>query len=288
MERNLEKYWKSISHELGSTKDRIRDLIGDAHWQTDGEAKEAVFRNVLSNHIAETVRVGRGFVSYPEAISNPDQPVTSTQLDVLITHKRMPTLFKDADLTIVTPDAVVAIVEVKTKLDRSEPAPDNNKSLRGALIKLAKAAEEIRKNDGTYRCQAGLFVFEAPGQRKKPTADYDLALLKALQEAAEENELRTINWVAWGPHFFARYWKVGELSETGGFQVQSRWHTYYLEDLAQGYFLSNIVLETLDKMEQDGAPPSTQKMWYPIEGGKRIRRRSFIELNGVVRSDWED
>ena len=47
IQRNFLEYHKSIARELEATKDRIRQLIGDKHWLTDGEHKEAVLRRVL-------------------------------------------------------------------------------------------------------------------------------------------------------------------------------------------------------------------------------------------------
>ena len=106
---DYEKYHLSVTEELYSLKDRIRNLV--THWATDGESKEVALRSVLRRHLPESVIVGRGFVVGPDS--------SSTQIDILIVDASKPTLFKDGDLLIVTPDAVVGVIEVKTKL-RSE------------------------------------------------------------------------------------------------------------------------------------------------------------------------
>jgi len=138
------EYHKSIAKELNATKDRIRQLIGSQHWQTDGEHKEAVLRKILRNHLPESSRVGRGFVCFRND--------TSSQIDILITACDKPALFKDGELVLVTPDAVQAIVEVKTSLNSSSGIHD-------ALIKLSENIQSIRSNC-RFGCYAGLFVYE--------------------------------------------------------------------------------------------------------------------------------
>jgi GrpB-like predicted nucleotidyltransferase (UPF0157 family) len=106
-QRDFLEYHKSISMELQATKNHVRNLIGDRHWQTDGEHKEAVLRKVLRGHIAETSHVGTGFVCGPDA--------TSHQIDILVSSRDKPILFEDGELRFVTPDMAIGIVEVKLR-----------------------------------------------------------------------------------------------------------------------------------------------------------------------------
>ena len=89
-------------------KHRVRNLIADAHWQTDGEWKESVLRQILRRQLPATAIVSRGFVVTERAVTH--------QLDVLIRHASKPVLFRDGDLVLVTPDAVLGIIEVKSRL----------------------------------------------------------------------------------------------------------------------------------------------------------------------------
>ena len=73
---NVAGYLRSVGLELYSLRDRVRDLIADAHWQTDGEWKESVIRQVVRRHLPATAIVGRGFVITSDEIT--------TQLDILI------------------------------------------------------------------------------------------------------------------------------------------------------------------------------------------------------------
>ena len=73
---NVPEYFESISLDLNALKNRVRNFISDAHWQTDGEWKESVLRNILRRHLPKNIEVGRGFIVRPEDCS--------TQIDVLI------------------------------------------------------------------------------------------------------------------------------------------------------------------------------------------------------------
>lgn len=136
-------YHLSVTEELYSIKDRIRNLV--AHWGTDGESKEVALRSVMRRHLPESVIVGRGFIVGPNS--------SSTQIDVLIIDANKPTLFKDGDLLIVTPDAVVAVIEVKTKLRTKN-------DFKKAIKKLTKIEEMCRDITGQDSVWTGLFVFE--------------------------------------------------------------------------------------------------------------------------------
>lgn len=252
MRPNLKQYHQSISNELEVLKDRIRLLIGNRHWQTDGEHKESVLRKVLKNHVAETLRIGRGFVCYPEQDS-------SRQLDILITDRNKPTLFKDEDLILATPDAIKAIIEVKTKLSLTE--------LRDTVNTLSEQIQKVRQYN--MDCLAGLFVFETQATTHK-------TILQVLQQAAANDKTRMINWVAMGPDLFFRFWPEGSHVDGGAPIREDVWHSYNLtEGLAHAYFVSNVVWETSTDNNAD-----MQFAWFPIEGGKEPYREAFIRLAG--------
>src|SRR5688572_11633847 len=99
------EYFESLTSEMGALKNRVRQMIGDAHWQTDGEWKETVLRNVLRRHVPNNVGVGRGFVI------SPIRP--SAQIDILLYDTGKPVLYRDGDLVVVTADAVLGLIEVK-------------------------------------------------------------------------------------------------------------------------------------------------------------------------------
>ena len=62
-------YYRSLTAETDALKDRVRHLIADAHWLTDGEWKESVLRSVLRRHLPAHIGVGRGFIISPASVS---------------------------------------------------------------------------------------------------------------------------------------------------------------------------------------------------------------------------
>jgi hypothetical protein len=270
MRRNFTDYQESIADELKATKNRVRNLIGDAHWLTDGEHKEAALRKVLKSYLPESVRVGTGFVCYPhESVNN--ARATSTQLDTLISSIAKPTLFKDGDLTIVTADAAEAIIEVKTKLSPNR--------LNEALKKLADQVERVRENafdkvpagnfqpEPDKQCWAGLFVFDSNLSHR--------TLMEAVSAAADGKERRVVNCIAAGPNLFLRYLKFDQYDD--GLYYEKRWHSYDIRGLAIGYFVSNLVWHI-----SDGIPLHTKPAWFPIEEGKETQRKWYATLQGKI------
>jgi len=83
-------YFKSLTLELASLKNRVRNFINDRHWQTDGEWKESVLRSFLRRNLPSSVEIGRGFVISKDK--------TSQQIDILIYDADKPTLFRDGAL----------------------------------------------------------------------------------------------------------------------------------------------------------------------------------------------
>lgn len=257
-QRDFVKYHQSIAQELDVTKNRVRDLIGNSHWLSDGEFKEAVLRKILINHVPESMRVGKGFICYPSEEQD-NYRNNSSQLDILITSKNKYTLFKDGELTIVTPDVVEAIIEVKTKHNKSELEDD--------LKKLAEQAKLVRKY--SPNCWIGLFIYEGDNSHEN--------VLKAVNEAVNVEKEKVINSVSIGMNTFILYWENGReiYSKVNG----PVWHSYKFEeklkDLAPAYFISNIVWHLTPNPSE-----KTQEAWFPIEesNGKETFRKFCIGI----------
>ncbi len=249
--RDFLKYHRSIGAEFEVTKNRIRQLIGSKHWGTDGEHKESVLRNVLQNHLPANVIVGSGFICAEDSVS--------TQIDVLITDSAKPSLFRSGQLAVVTPDAVRAVIEVKTSLGRVD-------KLRETVQKLSDAVGIARERSHlAYHHFAGLFVFEG-----SPVTDADV--LTALRDAAFAGRFRDrfVNWIALGPQRFFRFWDRGS-TELG--IIGNVWHSYKLPpNLAHAYFVSNVVWD----LTQDGWNDWAQYAWFPIQSGKEQYRQWYI------------
>jgi hypothetical protein len=110
------RYLSSLAEELASQGKRVRDLIGNRHWLSDGHHKEYLISTLLSRHCPSAILVSRGFVLNPR---NPD--LCSREQDILLidTTSEAP-LFHQGGLAIASPRSILAAVSVKTSLGKSE------------------------------------------------------------------------------------------------------------------------------------------------------------------------
>jgi len=210
---DLIRLFKSISLECEALKDRVRYLIDDGHWPTDGAWKESVLRTMIRRTAPETITVGRGFV-----LSHDRQ---STEIDILIYDSSYPVLYKEGDLVFISPAACKGIVEVKSRLT---PA-----TLRTASSKLADVAEFIRTNH-RGPVFVGLFSYEFAGAQ--------VDILPLLKEASEGEASRVIDHVVLGEGTFVKYWRRNPQDRVGDYGM---WHQYMMHGLSAGYFIHSLV-----------------------------------------------
>lgn len=229
---NYESYHQSITKEIYALKNRIRNLV--KHWPTDGEYKEVALRTLLRRHLPASVIVGRGFIVTPNK--------SSTQIDILIVNANKPTLFRDGDLLIVTPDAVLGVIEVKTELS----GPTDFASALTKLSKVEAMCHEITEKDSVW---SGLFSFEGK-------IDQQESILRAVGQAHNQTG-RAVNCISCGPKVFIRYWDAGDRVNS---PVQGPvWHSYELPDVAPSYFMGNLVdwISAIDNK-------TTGFAWFPV------------------------
>jgi Domain of unknown function (DUF6602) len=228
-------YYRSLTAETDALKDRVRQLIDDTHWLTDGEWKESVVRSVLRRHLPPNIVVGRGFVIAESA--------ASSQIDVLIYDASYPLLHQDGDLVFVTPDAVRGIIEVKSTLRRSELKATVKKLVRNAAL-LSRGAESAF---------VGLFGYEA-----ELGTDAAQFLLSELHAGAGGVRAGAVNHVCAGKSCFVRFWTDHPFDSQVPLDV---WRAYPMEDMARGYFISNAVEVAVGKSVRDNLG-----VWYPQKG----------------------
>jgi len=227
-------YLKSISAECQALKGRVRDLIDDHHWATDGAWKESVLRAMISRTIPATYSVASGFVI------TEDGP--STQIDVLIYDNSIPVLYKGGDLVFVPPTACAAIIEVKTTLDTAQ--------FQGTVAKVANICELIRRYEPRRPLFSGIFAYDGhPTPRR---------ILEHIDRAADGQEGRIVNHVSIGTSSFVKYWPYDPVSGDPGYR---HWHHYGLQDLAPGYFLHNLMSFLAKEDLVRG-----NNIWFPPEG----------------------
>ena len=68
IEQNTPEFLKSWSAEIKSKANRVRDLIGDVHWLSDGNHKETLIRAFIRSYVPDVLSIGpvslRTLISY--------------------------------------------------------------------------------------------------------------------------------------------------------------------------------------------------------------------------------
>ena len=236
---NPVEYFRDLSKELRAVQNRIRNLIGDVHWPSDGAWKESVLRTVLRRYLPPSFTVGSGFILTAEGIS--------TQIDILVCDDSAPILFRDGDFLISTADCVRAAVEVKTELTAAK--------LHEALHKLNDVSALMRRRCVQRHPFIGLFCFE-------PAGTAPAAILDALHEANGQPANYEIRALCFGDSQFYRFWEFDPRSASR--QPYDSWHAYELPEIAPGYFVHNLV-----EFLFPNAVERAEDLWYPVDGKER-------------------
>jgi hypothetical protein len=239
-------YFHSITLELQALKNRVRHFIRDHHWLTDGEWKESVLRAVLRRHLPQDVGVGKGFVITQEG--------PSAQIDILLYDRSCPVLYGDGDLVIITSDACMGIIEVKTHVDGA--------ALHNAIQRVSDCRDHVSR---TAQCQpfTGLFVFDYDGENFQ-------RLLDGLKVATAGSSRRVLNCVSLGESLFARYWWLAPEAPQRPAYI---YRAYKLIDMAPAYFVHNVVEHLCER-----SVLHNNEIWYPPEG-KEAHALGQVNLN---------
>ena len=239
------KYQQSISNEIISTKDRIRNLIGGIHYGEDGRYKEILLRNIIMSKLPNFAAMGTGFVLGETEIS--------TQIDIIIFRKDFPLIFQCSDFVIVPKEAVLGIIEVKTRLNRGNfretylKAHDNGKIIGPQVFN-------------------GIFAYEN-----------DICFNKLPRTISEtcQSHYENVNHIAFGASHFMKYWRDGQPDGS----PNDKYHIYEICDLAFGYFISNLVENIhIQITGYDSIPESMDRIMYPIENTKEAHKKHIIQL----------
>jgi hypothetical protein len=145
IEPNALEYFRSISAELASKANRIRQLIGDSHFLSDGHHKEYLLQSVIERFLPATFVCSRGFV-----VRDSQLKIRSKEQDLLIIDTRMHApLFRESGVIVTFPENVRAVISVKSTL--------SSNSVNDALDGLAS----IPDIDSTSPLWHGIFAFGA-------------------------------------------------------------------------------------------------------------------------------
>ena len=247
-EIDAKKFQESITKELDTVKDRVRNLIGSSHWGEEGRYKEAILRNVIRRFLPANLSLGTGFIIK----KNSNRVQISNQIDIIVYDNTIPVLFSEGDFVITTYNNVKAIIETKTKI--------KNNNLQGTIEKIKRNGELIGKERFN-----GIFSYE-----------YDDDINSRHVDNALKSADGYVNHLSFGKNIFIRFWKKedGNLLSSSVSNCEGGFYNIYeLEDLSFSYFISNML--NMACSEKLG-----NRWWFlfPIEGTKEVHRVRTIKL----------
>lgn len=139
-------YFTSMADEFYAKFNRINNLIGDKHWLSIGNYREEILRDFLKQYMPKRFSVGTGFIRCSDG-------KLSRQIDILIYDSvNYAPLFIDKDFVIITPEAVCAVIEVKSTLD--------SKELKDALELLDAIKKIGKKRTKKENIFCGIFAYK--------------------------------------------------------------------------------------------------------------------------------
>lgn len=260
---NIRRFQKSITQELKYTKDRVRNLIGNANWAEEGRYKEAILRRLIRQYLPSNLEIGTGFIVSNSDHINGQNEIVSNQIDLIIYEGKTPVIFREGDFVILTESAVRGVIEVKSNLTNYS-ADENTNALNSVLNKIndLRRFSTFNNIDEENKRFIGLFSFDYNGNINSDRIEEALTASNGL-----------INHISLGTDIFIRYWEntVG-LNPPVGFDGRC-YNVYELRRLSFSYFISNLLHITADEEPID-------RYWFsfPIEGTKEIHRLRTIRL----------
>jgi len=269
------KYQQSIASEFIGYKDRVRLIIGDNHWDQDGIYKKQILMNYLRRVLPENVAVGTGFVK------NQSNQLTD-QIDIIVYKKNEPNLFSEGDLVILTPESVLGIIEVKSKITPkllTDRRSMYGREIRSPIDKCHRNGEIIGRKD----IFNGIFAYE------KRMSFRGKIISKIVVDQLRE-KYGYINHICFDDNIFMRYLIGGNPidrlkndSSSYSFYDLSYQNVFQESDttisgLAYGYFISSL-LESVYKIV---APNVLNKQYfeflYPLGNTKEAYKMTGCEI----------
>ncbi len=228
MPQNLPEFQKSIGKELLTIKDRVRNLIGNAHRGEEGRYKESVLKKVIREYLPNNLSIWTWFI----ISKNDTRNYISKQIDILIYDNAYPVIFRDEDFVIITQDMVRGIIEVKTKTNSS-----GNNELKKIINKFWRLENfEILKNEiRNNNIFSWIFSYETEITEPQLTDSNKYTWI----------QLKYVNHISlWNNFFFKSWrsnWNIHPQANLGVNWDSPFFNIYKIEDYSFGYFLSNLL-----------------------------------------------
>ena len=140
-------FLSSLAQELRSQSDRVRSLIGNRHWLSDGQHKESLLRDIIERHVPTGILVSHGFVVSPSHRDRISREQDILLLDSLVA---MPIL-SQWGLSIAIPSLLLGSIAVKSRFDFEK--------LKDAIDCLASVLGSFNKYEAEPTPFLGAFFF---------------------------------------------------------------------------------------------------------------------------------
>jgi len=157
-------YFKSLGDELLSQHNRVRNLIGNRHWVSDGHHKEYLLTSLLKRYIPANVILSRGFIVDPN-----DSELCSKEQDIIaVSTKEHGPLFNQGGLIVALSNTVIASISIKTKMTRKEikNTVENQNTAKSVIASSAEGLPPLY-------C-AGYFFEANESIHKNPSSVFDI------------------------------------------------------------------------------------------------------------------
>lgn len=282
MSQDIREYIKAQSQALKEKQDCVRNLISNKHWGEDGRYKELILRKWLKEELLiklspQEVCIGTGFVM--------DGEKSSSQIDMIIYNPtRANFRLRQDDLIIIDKDSVLAILEVKTRIN-----PNKAKIMINKLIDNKKLiGRDIFAGIFAYECQAkGAELSDE--SLKKVLLGSKGNLKKSIEQSLQMQDDYPIDCIAFGENYFMKFWEANLPYE---YHKYKHYSFYKLENQSFGYFMLNIVEHMLFLFRRSGQfNQEKPENIYPEgdkEGGKLLDYNKLGEWEGKQDSIFEN
>jgi hypothetical protein len=251
---SIESFHKSTSKEFLALKDRVRDLV--KQWGEDGKYKEAILRSAIERVLPKKYEIITGFVVKRDP-KHLNEHVASKQIDIMIIDNTFPSLFRSNEFGVVTPDAVVAIIEVKANLEA-----------QGISKVIAKANENgafilSGKNNRQQILFNGIFSYEGCDE----TSDIDLerAYKNGSVEAAKNRYFQyfSVNHISFNSKWFLKWWE-----QEYGDPTKEICYLYEIPDLSFSFFIGSLMDHLASQSIKDNST-----IGFPIVNGFKVSKK---------------
>lgn len=205
-----------------------------------------ILREMLAEKLKGIASVGTGFII-------DDNGIVSTQVDIIVYKDGITPCFRKAEFVVVPKEAVLGIIEVKTKLTASN------------------VIDTFRKADNNGRLIGrpifnGVFSYEKGFNLEK--------VLSKKFEAACKKYYGYISDISLGADYFVKYWPSGMPNGSPG----NKFHIYRFEQLSFGYFISNLIEDVHLALNDEAISIGMNKYMYPIVTSKENYVKHRIQI----------